>query len=89
MPVIAKKLLPLAIVYITVHKYIHKCKHNFVICCIISFRHEDDDLLSEPCMANMKKTSKTVKSAVNKLKKARSRMKVITIDTIACWINEA
>jgi len=47
-----------------------------LICC----DSEDDDLLVEPCMANVKKASKKVECAVNKLKKARSRMKVFTTD---------
>jgi len=42
------------------------------LCC------EDEDLLSEPCMTNLKKKSKTVQNSVKQLKKARSRMKVLT-----------
>jgi len=41
---------------------------------------EDEDLESEPCMAGVKKKSNQVQCAALRLKRARSRMKVI--DTV-------
>jgi len=51
---------------------------------------EDEDILSEPCMANVKKRSKKLRCAVGQLKKARSRMTVFfrAVLLFSCNVSE-
>ena len=40
----------------------------------------DEDLLTDPCMAYLKNKSKKMRRSVDRLKRARSRMKVFVIE---------
>jgi len=43
---------------------------------------EDNDLLSDPCMADVKNKLKKVRCTVNQFKGVRTRMKVCTIGVV-------